>query len=274
MAKEQSVSMFNTLIKYFGAFEYGIHKDATEFNNTWLISAGKFIYGLDEEAQTDFADYNKLRKANVNGLNIFMRPLLEREPYYLLLDDVTEVDMQKHKQKIGRLIIQTSENNCQIWIKSDRALDVEEKKYWIKFFKADTGASPKRRWGRAPDFRNYKPNRTEHPWCRIIACTIGTAQIPVIEQLVKQEQNIIKSVRVQQQQIKSINKISRIDYDRGNESATDYAYALALIVRGATDEQIKDRLLTERNDFHRTEFHRNKYIERTIKSAREYAGVG
>lgn len=267
MAKEQSESMFNTLIGYFKSFEYGIHKNETEFNNSWIVAAGKFFHGLDEEAQAEFADHNKLRKANANGLNIFMRPLLNQEPFYLLLDDINKEHMEKHKAKPGRLIIQTSTDNYQIWIKSDRPLDVEEKKHWIKFFQADLGASPKRRWGRAPDFRNYKPTRAEHPWGRIIVCTIGEAKIPTIQK----EQPVKKPV----QPIKSISDktISRLDYDKGDESATDYAYTLALIARGATDEQIKEKLLTERIDFHRSESHKMKYIDRTIKSAREYAGV-
>jgi len=267
-----SNKIFHTLSVFFGVFEYGVHKNNDVAGGSWVLSASKYLHGVDIEQPADFVDYVQIRKANAKGLNILIRPLLDVEPCFLLLDDMKLSDVQKHAEKPGRLIIQTSPDNFQIWIKSNRPLSLDEKKYWIKFFNADMGASPKRRWGRAPDFRNYKPQRAEHPWGRIIFCTNGSASIPFVK-IPTPSPEIVKNNMVDKT-TKSISlNISRNQYDKGDESATDYSYTLALLVRGATDEQIKSRLLAERSDFHRSERNIEKYLTRTIKKAREYSGI-
>ena len=40
--------------------------------------------------------------------------------------------------------------------------------------------------------------------------------------------------------------LSRVDYIKSDQSATDFSYALALIRRGYTDVEIEDRIKNER----------------------------
>jgi len=67
-----------------------------------------------------------------------------------------------------------------------------------------------------------------------------------------------------------LNTISRQDYDRGDESATDFAYALALARRNYTAQQIRDRLIIERQNWqnHQGKKRMNDYIRRTVEKAR------
>ena len=61
--------------------------------------------------------------------------------------------------------------------------------------------------------------------------------------------------------------IGRKDYERGDESAIDFAYVLALLRRGFGQDEITERLLNERGDWthHKGERRQNAYIERSIK---------
>ncbi len=45
------------------------------------------------------------------------------------------------------------------------------------------------------------------------------------------------------------HQITRSNYEKGNESSTDFAYALALIRRGYQDDDVRRRILFERNDW-------------------------
>lgn len=64
--------------------------------------------------------------------------------------------------------------------------------------------------------------------------------------------------------------VSRSDYTRGNESATDFSYAIALVRRRYTDDDIIRRILSERTDWknHRGERRMMQYLERTVRKAR------
>jgi hypothetical protein len=54
----------------------------------------------------------------------------------------------------------SSPANFQGWIRSDRPLDDAEKRYWLRKFGSDPGATPRGRWGRMPGFRKRKPQST------------------------------------------------------------------------------------------------------------------
>jgi hypothetical protein len=56
--------------------------------------------------------------------------------------------------------------------------------------------------------------------------------------------------------------ISRLNYERGNESSTDFSYALALIRIGCSNNEIKQRLSDERKNWtnHKGEKRKNLYV--------------
>jgi len=67
-----------------------------------------------------------------------------------------------------------------------------------------------------------------------------------------------------------LNKfISRSDYEKGDESKIDFSYALALVRRKYPQNNIRNRLLTERTNWknHKGIHRKNAYITRTIEKA-------
>jgi hypothetical protein len=212
-----------------------------------------------------------LKSQNCKGKHILLKPAAHVEPYYMLVDDIgKEVLNRQHlnnrgKWKSGRLIVETSPNNYQVWIHSSRYLSIDEKKFWLKKLNSDPGANPKNRWGRCPGFRNrkikYKDINGGYPLSKLVWIDWKEkADIPYVSTL-PQGGSVSKK------------NISRTGYDRSNESATDFAYTLALIRCGYSDNQIRIRLLSERNnwDNHVGDNKIMQYLKRTIQKARAIA---
>ncbi|KPA17276.1 hypothetical protein MHK_002505 [Candidatus Magnetomorum sp. HK-1] len=103
-----------------------------------------------------------LKAENAQGRHILMQPMPEILPYYLLVDDINWTIIKYHHcnpngtWKKGRMVVETSPGNYQVWIHSSNALSIDDKRYWLKVLCSDPGADPSNRWGRCPGFRNRK----------------------------------------------------------------------------------------------------------------------
>jgi len=95
-----------------------------------------------------------------------MQPV--NEEYYMLADDLNLRLLQQHHKnsdnswKNGRMVIETSPANYQVWIHSSRSLSIDEKSFWLEKMHSDPGATPLNRWGRMPGFRNRKKNTDQN----------------------------------------------------------------------------------------------------------------
>ncbi len=121
-------------------------------------------------------------------------------------------------------------------------MQLEAKRYWLKKLHSDPGADPRNRWGRCPGFRNRKVKHRDldggYPLSRLIWVDWkNEAQIPIL------------SPQPQGGGVCRKKEISRMDYMRGNESVTDFAYAVALARRGYSHDEIKNRLFMERSNW-------------------------
>ena len=252
--------IFRKLEQYFGTWKIGI---LNPDRGLWslLPSVNKLGY---------------LRAMNASGYHIFMKP--EDESRFLLLDDIPKNKLLHQKElkrfKPGRLVVETSPGNFQVWIKALRSISNPEKRYWIRFFRADPACDPNLRWGRCPGFRNCKSKygkKGRFPLSRLIWVDWEkVAQVPKVnlpEKTVDRRPIRVKAIK----QCLSGNPIMRTDYDRGDESATDFAYALALLRRGMNPEVVADRLLQERKDWthHNGQRRQAAYLQRTIRRAVE-----
>jgi hypothetical protein len=183
--------------------------------------------------------------------------------------------MQKHLGKPGRLIIESSPENFQVWIYSERPLTLDEKRFWLDKLGSDPGADPNRRWGRCPGFTNQKHKYRREagfPYAKLISVDLCPAKIPAVPVLLQKttpENNIVKIIH-ETHCIDYSDDISRGDYDSGDDSVSDFRYAMALVKRGCSDDEIKSRLLHERENWrHHQGGHRQKsYLDRTIRKAR------
>lgn len=219
-----------------------------------------------------------LKAENANGRHILMQPVDESQ--YLLADDLHwERICRQHRHangmwKAGRMVVETSPQNYQVWIRSQRELSLCEKRYWLKRLGSDPGADPNNRWGRCPGFRNRKDRHRgacgQYPLSRLIWIDWTTAaQIPhtTIEAPTPNEPLSHPPPRGFVCRKKSI---CRSDYDRGGESETDFSYALALIRRGHGQDEIRSRILSERTnwDNHGGARRMDLYLDRTVRRAK------
>ncbi len=218
-----------------------------------------------------------LKAENAGGRHILIRPDPVIEPYYFLADDLNIDLLIRHHQSIsnrfkpGRMVMETSPGNYQIWIHSDRPLSLPEKKYWLENMHSDPGADPKNRWGRCPGFRNRKAkHRTpsgQYPLAKLLwvdwKCQ---AIVPEIELSSRPQEVFSHQPRGG---VCHNGNISRSLYDKGDESATDFAYALALYRRGFSRMEIYNRIINERQDWinHADERKKTQYLIRTLQKA-------
>lgn len=218
-----------------------------------------------------------LKAQNAKGNHILIQPAHCYESWYMMADDLKWYQIQKYHQNIhgkwkaGRMIIETSPGNYQVWIHSSRTLSLDEKRYWLKRMNSDPGADPHHRWGRCPGFFNkkekYHSRFGKYPLAKLI--WVDWSNMTHIPELPKQ-----KAIAKKQKcflRIPSIyrKRIQRFHYDRMNESATDFAYALALARRNVSKQQIINRLLDERMDWtnHQGISRKLQYLDRTASKA-------
>lgn len=220
-----------------------------------------------------------LKAMNAKGYHILMKPVDAMENRFMLCDDLTwsllERDHRKAGQwKPGRLVVETSPGSYQIWIHCNRNLDVQEKRYWLKRLESDPGCTPKRRWGRAPGFRNTKSKHRSdsgQPLARLVWIDYRSeCMIPNSMPEPAKASSFPSHACVCAKSFHS-SDVYRKDYQQEDESATDFAYTLALLRRGVPPDGIFQRLLAERKnwDNHQGDKRRHQYIERTIRVANE-----
>jgi hypothetical protein len=219
-----------------------------------------------------------LKAENANGRHILMQP--GDESRYLLADDLCrERICRQHRRtdgtwKPGRMVVETSPQNYQVWIRCQRELSLAEKRYWLKRLGSDPGADPNNRWGRCPGFRNRKDKHRnesgQYPLARLVWIDwTSQAQVPpiIVETPVSDD---LLSHPPPRGAVCRRKIIRRSDYDRGGESETDFAYALALARKGHGEDEIRSRLLSERTCWGNHAGHKriDLYLDRTIRKAK------
>jgi hypothetical protein len=216
-----------------------------------------------------------LRAQNAQHRHILIKPEPPIESRCLMIDDIgwSTICNQHHDQHghwlPGRLVVETSPNNFQVWVRMARPCTDSEKRLWLKHFESDPGADPSHRWGRCPGFRNTKTkHRTQlgYPLAKLVWIDWRyDAVLPVLENLFHSTQGELCQFFPEKQ------PICRQDYSRSDPSATDFAYVLALIRHDMSDDEIRCRIRAERQDWshHQSEKQQCDYLDRTIRKARE-----
>lgn len=210
------------------------------------------------------------------GKHILIQPASHQEPYYLLADDLNRCLLEAHHQhpvgkwRPGRMIIETSPGNYQVWIHASCCLSLDEKRYWLRKMKSDPGADPHHRWGRCPGFFNKKEKHRStsglFPLSKLIWVDWrNTAHIPKTAK--RDPKRCDHLMLLEARHHTRIPR--RTDYERHNESVTDFTYALALARRQFTKDEIIKRLLEERNDWtnHEGILRKHHYLDRTVSKA-------
>jgi len=239
------------------------------FYGKWHIAVLDFERGLwTNEPNIRYIPYFKAE--NANGRHILIQPLKDIACFYMLVDDINWSFILKHhihsngKWKPGRMVVETSPGNYQVWIHSKQALSTDDKLYWLKKLCSDPGAHPDNRWGRCPGFRNrkarYRNSHNQYPLSKLVWVDwryIANVPKPLSTQ---PWGGVCQNIH-----------LSRMDYIKDDPSATDFSFVLALLRTGHTEQQIEQRIIMERPDFrnHQGEKRKQQYIERTIKRAKK-----
>lgn len=248
----------------------------------WNLAVLDFKKGL-WQVDNDISNISYLKAENSNGRHIIMQSTDDTESYYLLVDDIEYSTIALHHKEIngnwkpGRMVVETSPGNYQVWIHCSRPVSLEEKRYWLKKMHNDPGADPNNRWGRCPGFRNrkekYKDDNGGYPIAKLIWVDWkNTVHIPRV--LIK---NTNSEIILSPQPFGGVcqcKNINRTGYSCSDESITDFSYALALMRRGVSNKEVFSRILNERIDWknHSGPKRIYKYLFHTISKARKIIG--
>ena len=260
-------NILQKLTHYFKSFEFGV------------LDRGK---GACWKIEADLKKMAYLKAMNANGAHIFMRPTFEEEHWFLMIDDLAWSGVEQHHKKEGmwkpgRMVVETSPENFQVWLHSHRKLSVDEKSYWLKKLGSDPGATPLHRWGRAPGFRNRKEKYKTaqgYPLARLVWIDYkGKVQIPHAPSLPSSQSGWCQHPLVKGT-LPNSGQLSRSNYETGDESRTDFRFALALLRAGVEPTEVKVRIQNERTEWgnhysHRIENYLNHTVEKAAKIVAE-----
>lgn len=263
--------------RYFEDYEIGVYKEAqgNKEGAVWKVKPSEKTIGY-------------LKAMNAKGNHIFIRPTFKNEDRFMLHDDLDRKGLEKHHKhngrwKPGRMVVESSPGNYQVWVRSNRPLSVEEKKHWLAKMDSDPGASPRHRWGRSPGFRNRKAKcRTErgYPLSRLVWVDWRyRAQVPNIElepapvainaptsRPHKSQHDQTAELPTRDQYYKGIDRNGKV-----RESEQDFAYAMALLRRDVPRDVIEERIRQERTEWgnHKGEKRLASYLKTTLDNAEE-----
>lgn len=255
-------AIFLKICKFFeNTFEFGVHRDNGSESVVWRVVAEK-----------NRLPY--LRAENCKGNNIYMRPLPEITGYFLLVDDLAPEQLMEHREMPGRMIVETSPANYQVWIRTSNYLSDESKKNILLQLGSDPGAAPAKRWGRAPGFTNRKRKHRMmngfYPYAKLHYMNSNAVEMEVPFDVVPSDSDEESYYDTSMITTVVSADICRNDYEIGDDSRTDFRYCMALIKRGATDVKLKECLMAERGNWgnHKGGGKLKSYLDRTIRKAR------
>lgn len=221
-----------------------------------------------------------LKSQNAQGRHILIQP--KNPETYLMADDLSDSLLCAHHKlpdgsfKPGRMVVETSPSNFQVWIHFRHPLCLDQKRFLLRKLHSDPAADPNNRFGRCPGFRNRKEKYQNHQgnfplakliwvdWKHQTRIPKGFFTPPIFRKPTISPLPSFGGV---------CQNVARDNYQKGNESQTDFAYTLALIRKGFSDDQIRSRILAERSNWnhHQSEYKQRLYLNRTIAKARKIA---
>lgn len=247
------------------------------FNSHWHLAVldplkGRWL------VKPDIINIPYLKSQNAAGRHILMQPLVTE--LFLLLNDISPHLLTRHHQrpdrtwKPGRMVIETSPANFQVWIRSTRPLSIKEKTSLITLLKADPSAHPKDRFGRCPAFRNNKPSHRSpdgsYPLSRLIWVDFRSSAFIPPSLFPNFSEASPPPLPHPPPTGGSCQIPQRSAYLRASDSETDFAYALALARRNFPHHIIQSLLLNQRTSWHnhKGEKRLKAYLARTISKAK------
>jgi len=259
-------------------FDLGIKRDAGEM----ILKEGQAA--LDIETTIKW-----LRHENGKGAHVYVRPAGVHA--LSLIDDLSAEALERMKAEgfEPAVVVETSSDNFQAWLKHSQVLDAETSTYAAKQLAERFGGDPSsadwRHFGRLTGFTNPKRERRLpsglRPFVRLRSATghvyskaaeflagIGTSRNSEVGQG--------EQPRRRRRQLAGIKPLAEFHADptyAGDLHRADMAWARHAAGRGCTMEEIKDELLDGRDLSKKGSRKRQlEYAERTARKAIEQLG--
>lgn len=239
-----------------------------------------------------------LKFKNMKGFNIYIRPAGEHG--LTLVDDLkdTTVDKMKATGFQPAVVVETSPNNYQAWLKHGQVLpkDVSTAvaRLCAERFDADHGSADWRHFGRLAGFTNRKPKYQmesgHYPFVKLREHS--GQEYDRRKELIQQAKDLITQKRATEQKrreawqnrqvtqkrqgLKTIDDFRRDSRYGGDNTRIDLAYATYAVSHGVPSHEIEAALASRDLSHKGSPKRQHEYIDRTIGKATERArgGIG
>ena len=169
------------------------HREAMKQMLDWFQGAGVDLWNfcvldkgmLGHERPRDRAEVEKSMGwggvKNQSGRDVYIRPARGRSWPVVFLDDLPPTKARAIANKYAAMVIETSRDNCQVWVRTLRPLSEAERaavqKALVVLSGADPGSVSGDHFGRAVGYCNRKTGRNDF-LVRILAAAAGAALDP------------------------------------------------------------------------------------------------
>jgi hypothetical protein len=229
-----------------------------------------------------------LKHQNRAGRNIYVRP--QGEHRLSLIDDLEAADIQNMKASgfTPALVVQTSPDNFQAWVKHPEVLDKENStaaaRALAQRFGGDPSAADWRHFGRLSGYTNrkmkYMSSEGLYPFVRLMESS-GTEYVQGREFLTAVRTQLEKdraerariSEAARSRRSESTGPIKRIDEFRadarygGDGTRVDLAYAVYALSHGAAETEITAAIQSRDLSHKGSQKRQEDYVRRTIQKA-------
>jgi hypothetical protein len=224
------------------------------------LDGSRLCKRFNASAAKILAEVNWLQKMNAQGWNINIVP---KAPHgFVMLDDVSYSALRA-MAKVGFepcLVIKTSRDNYQAWIKYDKTFSPEAgtaaAKDLATLFGGDPGAASYNHFSKLAGFTNRKPRHLDpktgyYPFVQLIyaehrICRNAQAHREYIEKSVEKPKPVVfkpRPVQVDKPLISFDKFQDRFATKYGNDQhRIDFAYAVLAIANGMSDSEILEDL--------------------------------
>jgi hypothetical protein len=266
-------------------------KTACKITITFLDYVDKKGFVLNNRQPVRIEDvFSLLEKENawyknaVHGKSVLWSFSKENKYFnVVLIDDIQDIETFKRRDFF---LLWNTSYKFQAAFLLDRAVTSEEvikiQRMLIRVYGGDLGSLGASHNKKMPGFYNTKyPENPPYMQIHYIGTRVLDAnsildkykEIYEKEESKKPQQRVFTAQQILSQLIDATKKKSWQDFfrERQNKSQADIAYAIYLIDRGYTDEQIRQALLNESEDIEtRKKGHLEDYFSRTLSAARRY----
>lgn len=269
----------------FSVFEIGLFKPDAANSEAVMLPR---IW----DAETLIRSVPWLRHQNRDGRNVYIRP--KGQHNLSLVDDLTRgaVDTMKQTGFSPAVVVETSPENYQAWLKHpeelSKELGTEAARSLARRFGGDQGAADWRHFGRLAGFTNRKAryrNATTglYPFVKVIEAQGDV--YPEADGFLSEVRRDFKRRQEKERERRTIQPIQTRSNDAtetrsidsfradpkyaGDGTRIDLAYAVYAVSRGATEAQIEAAIRSRDLSHKGGDRRQTDYVQRTIRKAVE-----